>query len=136
MPAEIELVLGLPDHFPRKVEFLAELARRISAVEEACALERQQTGRRVVGRRCVLRQSWRDSPESHEPRRRLRPRVAARNKWQRIATLQRNQEWAAEYRVARLKLLAGVVVAFPYGTYKLKRFANVLVMPPPLPESN
>jgi putative transposase len=133
MPSEIELVLRLPDHFEGKEAFLAELRRRITAVEEACARGRQQTGRRVLGRRCVLRQSWRDSPTSREPRRGLRPRVGARNKWQRIAMIQRNKEWALEYRDAFEKLRAGIPAEFPYGTYWLQRFANVRVKPAPEP---
>lgn len=131
MPAEIELVLKLPDHFEGKEEFLAELRRRISEVEEACARERQMTGRRVVGRRGVLRQSWRESPTSREPRRNPRPRVGARSKWLRIATLQRNKEWQAEYREARRRWCAGEDCEFPYGTYWLQRFAKVRVKPPP-----
>jgi hypothetical protein len=131
MPAEIELVLALPDELEGKAEFLAELERRITHVEEVCARERLRTGRRVVGRRTILRQSWRDSPTSHEPRRGLRPRVAARNKWARIAALQRNHSWQQEYRRARILWKAGVDVEFPYGTYWLARFANVRVKPPP-----
>ena len=133
MPAEVELVLKLPDDFENKAEFLAELQRRVTAVEEECARERQRTGRRVLGRRGVLRQSWRESPTSREPRRGLRPRVAARNKWLRIAMLQRNQQWAADYRDAFEKFRAGLPAEFPYGTYWLKRFANVTVKPPPEP---
>jgi len=131
MPPEVELVLKLPDHLEGKAEFLAELRRRITAVEEECARERQRTGRHVLGRRRVLRQSWRDSPTSREPRRNLRPRVAARDKELRIATLQRNKEWRLEYRDARAKWLAGLPAEFPFGTYWLKRFANVRVKPPP-----
>jgi hypothetical protein len=134
MPDEIELKLGLPDHFERKEEFLAELRRRIAEVEDACARERRATGRRIVGRRGVKRQSWRESPTSREPRRVLRPRVIARSKWLRIALLLRNKEWQAEYREARRRWLAGEEYAFPYGTYWLRRFANVRVKPPP--ESN
>lgn len=131
MPEEVELTLGLPADFPEKQAFLAELERRIAEVEDQCARERMQSGRRVVGRRCILRQSWRDSPTSHEPRRNLRPRVAARSKPDRIAALQRNQEWQAAYRSARLLWLAGFEVEFPYGTYWLRRFAHVNVKPPP-----
>ncbi|MDB4962930.1 MAG: hypothetical protein JWP01_2929 [Myxococcales bacterium] len=131
MPAEIELVLGLPDEVECKQDFLAELRRRITEVEEAHALERQRTGRRVIGRRRILRQSWRDSPTSREPRRGLRPRVAARDKEQRIAALQRNKEWEVAYREAYQNLRAGTPAEFPYGTYWLRRFANVRVKPPP-----
>src|SRR5690606_13280713 len=81
MPPEVELVLKLPDHIDGKAELLAELERRIAAAEEKYARERHRTGRRVLGRRCVLRQSWRETPTSREPRRNLRPRVAARSKW-------------------------------------------------------
>jgi len=133
MPAEVELTLKLPDHFEGKDELLAELRRGIAEVEDACARERAKTGTRVVGRRGVKRQAWRDSPTSREPRRDLRPRVAARSKWLRIATLQRNQEWQAEYREARRRWKNGELVEFPYGTYWLQRFANVRVKPPPEP---
>ena len=133
MPAEVELVLGLPEHFEHKAAFLAELARRIAEVEDACARERLATGRRVIGRRRILRQSWRDSPTSREPRRGLRPRLAARNKAQRIEALARARDWQLAYREARTQWLAGLEVAFPDGTYWLRRFANVRVKPPPDP---
>ena len=131
MPEELELRLGLPDDFPDKEAFLAELKRRIAEVEEKFANERITTGRRVVGRRCILRQSWRDTPTTREPRRNLRPRVAARDKQARIATLQRNKEWQARYRSARLLWIAGFDVEFPHGTYWLRKFAGVRVKPPP-----
>jgi REP element-mobilizing transposase RayT len=131
MPEAVELVLKLPDHFEGKDEFLAEFRQRIGEFEVTRARERQQTGRRVAGRRRILKQSWRNSPTSHEPRRNLRPRVAARNKWLRIAALQRNHEWQAAYREARKRWLADEPIEFPYGTYWLRRFANVRVKPPP-----
>lgn len=103
MPESVHLELQLPRHFEDKEAFLGDLRRRIAEVESACAAERQRAGRRVVGRRGVLRQSWRDSPTSYEPRRGLRPRVAARSVWMRIATLQRNKQWESEYREARAR---------------------------------
>ena len=130
MPLEVELVLELPDYIENKPAFLDELRRRISVVEEDCIRERAKTGRGVVGRRGVLRASWRDSPTSREPRRGLRPRVAARDKWLRIMRLQLNKEWQLEYRESRAKWLAGFEVAFPFGTYWLRRFASVRVNPP------
>ena len=90
-----------------------------------------RTGWRVVGRKRVLRTSWKDSPTSRAPRRNLRPRVAAKDRLRRIAALQRNKEWQLEYRTARALWLAGFEnVVFPYGTYWLRRFANVPVKPP------
>jgi putative transposase len=132
MPEQVELALRLPSHMAGREELLAELERRIAEVEEKHARERMKTGWRVVGRRRILRQSWMDSPTSREPRRTLRPRVAAKSKWARVAALQRNKEWEASYREARINWLAGIDVEFPYGTYWLRRFANVRVKPPPL----
>jgi REP element-mobilizing transposase RayT len=133
MPEEVELVLQLPENFEGKAEFLAELARRIARFEEACAEERKSAGRRVLGRRAVRKQSPRSRPTSIEPRGELRPRVATRSVWMRIATLQRNKEWQAEYREARRRWKSGESYEFPYGTYWLQRFAHVRVKPPPTP---
>ncbi|HMG19969.1 MAG TPA: hypothetical protein VK607_01585, partial [Kofleriaceae bacterium] len=63
-----------------EAEVLAELRERVQAVEAEHEVERQRTGRRVLGRRAVLQQSWRGYPSSVEPRRNLRPQVASRNK--------------------------------------------------------
>jgi putative transposase len=131
MPPTIELVMKLPDHFEDRDEFLAELKRRITADEEACAHERRRTGRRVLGRRAVLRQSWRDCATTKRPRRVLRPRLAARNTELRIAIIARNKAWLAAYRAARKAMLEGKDAEFPYGTYWLRRFVGVRVEPPP-----
>jgi hypothetical protein len=130
MPESVELVLTLPPQLGDRDTFLAELGRRVQAVEEeADAITRGGGG--YVGRSQILSQSWLDSPTSDEPRRDRRPRVACRSKWARIQTLQRNQLFIAEYRVARAALLAGTPIPFPAGTYWLRRFANVPVAPLP-----
>ena len=73
----------------------------------------------------IQRRSWRDSPASREPRRQLRPRVAARSQWSRVEALLRNREFLAAYREARGHWIAGEATAFPIGTYWLRRFAHV-----------
>ena len=82
--------------------------------------------RYALGRR-ILRQSWRDSPTTLEPRRTLNPRVAARSMWHRIEALLRNKAFVVAYRAARLLWLAGIPTVFPAGTYWLHRFAGVPV---------
>jgi hypothetical protein len=57
----------------------------------------------------------------------LRPRVAARSRWQRVAALQRNRDFIDAYRAARMLWRAGLPAVFPPGTYWLARFANVTV---------
>jgi hypothetical protein len=79
--------LTIPPELGPVAEVLDELRRRVDAAVTAIAAERQRTGKRVYGRRAVLRQPWWDRPTSLEPRRNLRPRVAARNAWARIEAL-------------------------------------------------
>jgi hypothetical protein len=136
MPAEVQATFIIPPEVGDHDEVVERVRSGITLVEETCAQERARTNRRVVGRRRVLRQSWRSSPTSHEPRRGLRPRVAARSKWARIEGLQRNKEFETHYRIARRHWLAGEPAVFPAGTYWLRKFANVVVapvgMPPPI----
>ena len=77
-----------------------------------------------------MKQSWRDRPSSHEPRRELSPRVAARDKWARIEALLRDRAFRLAYRAARAAWLLGERAIFPAGTYWLRRFAAVPVAPP------
>ena len=84
MPETVEMTPAVPPELGPADAVLAELRDKVRAVEHNQAIERQRTGRRVLGRRAVLAQSWRDQPASREPRRNLRPRVATRSKWARI----------------------------------------------------
>jgi REP-associated tyrosine transposase len=128
MPDELELPLTIPPELGPAAEVLAELRDRVRAVELERAAERARTGRRVLGRRAVRAQSWRESPTSVEPRRNLRPRVASRNKWARIEALLRNRAFVMEYAIARDRWRNGIPAIFPPGTYWLQRFASVPVL--------
>jgi hypothetical protein len=101
MPEVVEMRLTIPPELGSETEVLAELRERVRAVEVEHEAERQRTGNRVVGRRAVLAQSWRDQPTSLEPRRNLRPRVATRSKWARIEALLRNRAFVVDYACAR-----------------------------------
>ena len=129
LPDEIELTLGLPPELGDTEAILAEIERRVAAAEADAAAHRARTGARVLGRRGVLRQSWRDEPGSREPRFGIRPQVACRNRWAREEALRRNYEFLDAYAAARAQWLAGVLTVFPAGTYWLRRFANVPVAP-------
>ena len=131
MPAEAALRLVLPPELGDPAELRRVLRERVEKVENHFAQLRARTGRRVLGRQRVLRQSWRDSPTSTEPRRNLRPKVAAKNTWARVEALQRDRQFVADYRAARLRWLAGLPAVFPAGTYWLHRFAGVTVAPLP-----
>jgi hypothetical protein len=80
MPDTLELPLTIPAELGPTAAVLSELRDRVRAVELEREADRARTGRRVLGRRAVLAQSWRESPASREPRRNLRPHVAGRSK--------------------------------------------------------
>jgi putative transposase len=129
MPEEVTLYLRIPPELGDQEEILAEVRARVAAVEQEEARGRAQTGKKVLGRYAVLRQSWRDSPTKREPRRGLRPTIAAKLLWTRLEAIQRKREFIAQYRAARVAFLAGMPIPFPYGTYWLSRFVGVPVAP-------
>jgi len=120
MPEAVTLHLVLPPELGDPAQLRGELRQQVAAAEAAVAAERRRIGAAVLGRRQILRQSWRDSPGSREPRRTLRPIIAARSQWARIEALLRNREFLVAYREARDRWIAGEASAFPIGTYWLR----------------
>jgi hypothetical protein len=129
MPEQVEMTLTIPTELGNHHDIVERVRAGIAAVEQECLQERAKNNRRVLGRRRILRQPWRGSPTTVEPRRKLRPRVAASNKDTRIKILERNKEFQIRYREARSLWLAGTPIGFPAGTYWLRRFANVPIEP-------
>lgn len=130
MPETVELHLTIPPELGDREEILAKVRAGVEKVEREEAEKRAATGRRVMGAYAVRRQSWRDSPTSREPRRGLRPTIAAKNIWRRIEALQRRREFLAAYRVAWEALRAGSPIPFPPGTYGLRRYLQITVAAP------
>jgi REP element-mobilizing transposase RayT len=107
-------------------EFRALLADRLREKEQEAAQALAREGRRFMGERKILAQKHTDHPAPGEPRRRLSPRVAARDKWKRIEAIGRLRSFLIEYRSAVAKLRAGVEdVVFPEGTYQLRVLLGV-----------
>jgi putative transposase len=129
LPEAIDLMCARPPGFEAlsATEWRALLADRIRSVELNAMADRRRDGTRPLGRADVLRQRPTERPRSHEPRRKLSPRVAAVNRWARIEALQRNKAFLAAYRVARDLWQSGFDAIFPIGTYWLRRFAGVPV---------
>jgi putative transposase len=125
MPEAVTLRFQLPAELGDLDRFRAELQAAVAAVEAAAAAEGQRTGARVLGRAAVRRQSWRACPTRREPRRGLRPRVAACSQWSRVEALLRNRQFLDAYHDARARWQAGTLTPFPVGTYWLRRFAFV-----------
>ncbi len=84
--------------------------------------------RKVTSR--VLAQHHDDTPASQEKRFGLRPRVASKSLWHRVAALQRNQKWLEAYRNAYALFRQEVWdVLFPDGTYWMRVYCGVLCDP-------
>jgi len=121
MPETVPLELTTPPGFQAPEDFQSQLASALAAREEEAALELSAEGRAFLGERSVLAQNPAARPAQGEPRRRLKPRVAGRDKWKRIEALRRLRAFLDAYREAWAALKAGVRDAiFPDGTYWLR----------------
>ena len=125
MPSIVSLTLSIPPELGDADQVRRELRELVAIAEDQVAAERARTGGAVVGRRAILQQSWHGRSDSDEPRRGLRPRVAARNVWARVEALLRDRSFLRAYREAWNRLRSGLPAEFPAGTYWLRRFANV-----------
>jgi putative transposase len=127
MPDTLELRLVIPPELGAPDQVRRQLRDLIAAIERDFAAKRLRTGAPLLGRRAVLQQSWRDRPSSEEPRRTIRPTLAARSSWSRIEALLRNRDFIRSYRDAWRRWSEGLPAIFPLGTYWLSRFAGVAV---------
>jgi hypothetical protein len=124
MPEEVTLNFVIPEQLGSEADVIREVREGVAAVEERVRLERQTTGTRVIGRRRVLDQSWKDCPTSVEPRRDRRPRFAGPVAL-RVPALASYRAFLTSYRRARECWIRGAPALFPSGTYWLSRFAFV-----------
>jgi putative transposase len=127
MPASVTFHMTVPPELGPADEVIAEVRAGVETLEQQLADEIRDRGVRVVGRRRILSQSWKDSPTTVEPRRNLRPRFAAANVADRIAALRQYRAFLAAYREARRRWMANLTAMFPVGTYWLRRVAAVPV---------
>lgn len=129
MPEEVTLEMTIPPELGNREALVEAVRARVARIEQEAARKRAAAGTKVLGRHAILSQSWRDSPATYEPRRRLRPTIAARNLWARLEAIQRKRDFITAYRKARRALLAGTPILFPHGTYWLRHFVGVAVAP-------
>lgn len=121
MPDTAELALSVPPGFASAGEFQERVAAAVSALEAQIRRDHEKQRRPFLGRARVLAQKVFSRPASGEPRRKLIPRVAARDKWKRIEALSRLTSFLRAYRDAWLARRAGLRdVVFPAGTYLLR----------------
>jgi REP element-mobilizing transposase RayT len=110
--------------------FVTKLEQAIKDREQEIRGHAMEKGIPFLGLRKLLAQDTTDTPRTIEPRRNLKPRVAAANKWSRIEALQRLKSFIRDYREAWTRWKAGLRdTLFPPGTYALVRHAGVGVAP-------
>jgi REP element-mobilizing transposase RayT len=130
MPETISLELTPPPGFEAPQDFQSQLASALAVREQQAALELSSGGRAFLGQKRVLAQNPRAHPPPGEPRRKLKPRVAGRDKWKRIEALCRLRDFLLAYREAWAALKAGARDAlFPAGTYWLRLAHGVRCCP-------
>lgn len=102
--------------------------------EDEAAEKRIALGRGVVGFEALVSMSAFDAPTTPEKKRDLRPAIACKEKWTRVAAIAELQKFRIAYRVARRAFASGELdVVFPAGTW-LMRTLNVVCAPFPAPE--
>lgn len=132
LPDRAVLRLSVPDALTETTDDPVELLERaVHEREQEIQLRFRAEGRRFLGWRRVLAQSPFGRPESAAQRRNLNPRIAARDKWRRIETLQRLKDFLDAYRRARRRYLEGDrSVLFPWGTYGMRVRLGVMCAGP------
>ena len=123
MPDEVTLRITRPMIRPEldDARFAEYMTRLVEAHEDSLAREHARAGRPFLGADAVRAQRPYDRPKTVEPRRKLSPRVAAKDETVRIAALQRIVEFVQRYRQAYTRWREGVRnIPWPVGTYAMR----------------
>jgi hypothetical protein len=121
MPETAELALTVPPGFASAEDFRAQLSAALTELEADARREVESHRGGFLGRAKVLAQKPWGRPAPGEARRRLNPRVAAKDKWKRIEALGRLVGFLRAYRAAWVARREGKKDAcFPAGTYLLR----------------
>lgn len=131
MPERVTLTLTIPKELGDSQHVLEQVREQVERVEQEVLEERRKTGGRIVGRRAVLQQSWKNSPTTEVEHRNLRPRFASRDAELRIAAMVEYQAFLEAHAHARRHWTHGVHCVFPVGTYKLRAMASVPIAATP-----
>jgi putative transposase len=118
LPESASLEFVCPPGFESAEAFRGELVAMVTELEDQAAREVEGC---FLGTRRVLAQRPEGRPPQGEPRRKLSPHLASRDKWKRIEAIGHLQEFLSAYRAAWLEFTAGVRSAmFPAGTYWMR----------------
>ena len=127
-PPKLPLVITPPplESFENQRGILEHLGREVYDTEREVRRRFRAEGRRFLGVERILAQHHTDTPTSREPRRRISPQVASRDKWRRVERLQQNKEFVRKHGLAMKDFADGDHnVLFPAGTYLMRKRFNV-----------
>ena len=133
MPERIRLKVTVPRMGGMSAaEFRARAVEAVQRHEAAVRRKHEETGRRFLGRRGVLRQSPFGRPRGHAPRFGIKPRVASKDTERRVTMLRRLRGFLEAYDHARQRYEAGEhQVCFPAGTWLMRHRYGVRCEAPP-----
>jgi REP element-mobilizing transposase RayT len=133
MPAVASLTLVPPrlKSSASTFETIRRIEQAVAARETELGKQRASDGKKPLGLKVIRAQKVTDTPWTREPRRKLSPRIAAKDKWRRIEALRRGKDFVDDYRRAFERWKAGALdVVFPSGTYALRVHAGVTCADP------
>lgn len=123
-PEVVTLKLTRPPVFTGELsdaQLRNEIRRRALEKEGEAERERSAAGRKALGMKRVLKQSFLDIPGTRQDLFGPVPKVSAASRWAKKAALQRCREFVARYREALREWMAGnLEVEFPAGTYLMR----------------
>ncbi|MDI7267604.1 MAG: transposase [Myxococcota bacterium] len=133
MPEKVALTVTRPPGFEHLTggQFRELLVERLRTREAELRAEAKKQGRGFLGVKAVERQDPCGSPATREPRRKLDPKIAAKDPEVRQGAIDRLRAFLDEYRKAFERWRAGIrKVVFPFGTYALRVLAGVACRAP------
>lgn len=133
MPPTVKLQVVPPPglELPTTEAFVDLLTRKLEEREVEIRGTHKGEGRPVMGPKAVQAQDPFSYPEGMEPRRNLKPQVAAANKWLRMEARARVKDFVRDHAAALAAYLAGDhQVEFPAGTYWMVRYAGARAASP------
>jgi REP element-mobilizing transposase RayT len=110
--------------------FAQQLALAIERHLHAARTAILKQGRKFLGPKAILQQSFDAVPISQEPRRNVSPRIAGNNPVKRVEAIRRLLDFCRRYRSAWTAWRSGARdTSFPAGTYSLRVHARVACAP-------
>lgn len=124
MPERVELRAVLPPDIAAGETLRSwtdRVCEALAAKERLFRDERVRQGRRVLGRKAILRADAFESPATAAPRRKLRPCLACKDRERRAVELVRLLQFRRSHERSRAQFVSGeLLVEFPPGTYRMR----------------